>query len=54
MRWAAALLVLGLCAACAPASQPRLDAAVRVTPEGVRVHPSAVMRVGGVGVRVSP
>ncbi len=53
VRGAAAFLALGLCAACGPASQPRLDAAVRVTPEGVRVEPTAAVRLGGVGVRVS-
>ncbi len=40
--------------ACGTTSDPRLDANVRVTPDGVRVHPSAGMRVSGVGITVSP
>ena len=48
-----AALLLGLAACDEPAS-PRVNANVAVTPDGVRVYPSASARVGGVGVSVWP
>ena len=54
MSRAAALLAFAALAGCAQPSDPRLDAAVRVTPDGVRVYPSAGVRLGNVGVTVSP
>ena len=39
--------------ACSQASDPRLNAGVVLTPDGVRIHPSAAVRVGDVGVVVS-
>ena len=40
-----------LLAAC---GQPRANANVRVTPEGVRVVPSLAGSLGGIGIRVTP
>ena len=45
--------VLIMLAGCSPTS-PRMDAGLSVTPEGVRVNPSARVRLGGVGVTVHP
>ncbi|MBM9593309.1 hypothetical protein [Roseitranquillus sediminis] len=47
------LIAMLLLSAC-ETSQPRVNAGVSVTPDGVRVHPSAGLRVGGVGVTVRP
>ena len=51
MRWTVlAMIILSAC----ETSDPRVNAGVSVTPDGIRVYPSAGVRVGGVGVSVSP
>ena len=54
MKGIAMAMLMTACAACAHATGPRVDADVRITPDGVRVHPRAGVRVGNVGVTVSP
>ncbi len=44
------VLSLAVTAAC---SDPSLNAAMRVTPDGVRVSPSVSTSIAGVGVAVS-
>ena len=46
-------LLSGLVLMLAACSQPRAHAALRVTPDGVRVAPSLSTTIAGIGVSVS-
>ncbi|WP_291337538.1 hypothetical protein [Albidovulum sp.] len=45
--------IVGLCLLVAGCSQPRGHAALRLTPDGVRVTPSISTSIAGIGVSVS-
>ncbi|MEZ5772382.1 MAG: hypothetical protein R3D46_04120 [Defluviimonas denitrificans] len=47
------ILSAGFCLMLAACSQPRAHAALRVTPDGVRVAPSLSTTIAGIGVSVS-
>lgn len=47
------ILSAGLCLLLAACTQPRAHAALRVTPDGVRVAPSLSTTFAGIGISVS-
>ena len=47
------ILSAGFCLMLAACSQPRAHAALRITPDGVRVAPSLSTTIAGIGVSVS-
>ena len=47
------ILSAGFCLMLTACSQPRAHAALRVTPDGVRVAPSLSTTIAGIGVSVS-
>ena len=53
MTRARVILSAGFCLMLAACSQPRAHAALRVTPDGVRVAPSLSTTIAGLGVSVS-